>query len=86
MQPSSQRRTYATDVSDEEWKLLAPFFPGQSGPGRPRTLDLRSVLNALFYLNRTGCQWRPLPRDFPNPHTAFATTWGHNIFHPHFPR
>ena len=56
---------YPTDLTDEEWALIAPLIPSRRGPGRPRTVDLRQVVNALLYLVRTGCQWRMLPKDFP---------------------
>ena len=56
---------YPTDLTDAEWALLEPLLPKRQGPGRPRRVDLRQVLNALFYLTRTGCQWRLLPREFP---------------------
>jgi putative transposase len=56
---------YPTDLTDEQWQLLEPLFPPNEGPGRPRTVDLRRVLNALFYMTRTGCQWDMIPKDFP---------------------
>ena len=59
-------RRYRTDLTDEQWAILEPLFPERSGPGRPRELDLREVVNAILYLTRTGCQWRLLPKDFPN--------------------
>lgn len=55
---------YATDLTDAQWALLAPALPVQQGPGRPREVDLRRILDGLHYLNRTGCQWRLLPKDF----------------------
>lgn len=55
---------YDTDVTDAQWAWIAPALPVQHGPGRPRTVDLRRVFNGLRYLNRTGCQWRLLPKDF----------------------
>ena len=55
---------YATDVDDAAWALLAPLLPAAQPGGRPRTTDIRAVINAIFYLLRTGCQWRLLPRDF----------------------
>ena len=58
------RKAYPSDLSDGEWELLAPLLPDPGG-GRPRTTDLREVLNALRYLTRTGCGWRHLPHDFP---------------------
>ncbi len=56
---------YASDLTDEEWKLIAPHLPARKRQGRPRTTDLREVLNAILYMARTGCQWRMLPKEFP---------------------
>ncbi len=56
---------YATDLTNSAWELIAPLLPGARPGGRPRTTDIRAVLNAIFYLLRTGCQWRLLPREFP---------------------
>lgn len=56
---------YASDVTDAEWELIAGFMPLRRRIGRPRTTDLRSVVNAIFYVLTTGCQWRALPKDFP---------------------
>ncbi|MCZ7567071.1 MAG: transposase [Ardenticatenaceae bacterium] len=53
------------DVTDEQDDLIAPLIERRSKRGRPTSLCLRLVLNALFYLTRTGCQWRLLPKDFP---------------------
>jgi putative transposase len=62
-------RLYASDLSDEEWRVVKPLIPVKTGRGkgrgRPRTLSMRAVLNALFYLDRTGCQWDYLPRTYP---------------------
>ena len=58
------RARFASDLSDEEWLLIEPFLPSGRALGRPRTTSLRSVLNALFYMLETGCQWRMLPKDF----------------------
>jgi putative transposase len=60
------RDPYPSDLTDEQWAVLAPYLGQRSGPGRPPTVDLRAVVNALFYQARTGCQWRYLPRDFPH--------------------
>lgn len=57
---------YPSDLTDEQWILVEPRLRAHAGPGRPRTLDIRQVFNAIRYLNRTGCQWEYLPRDFPN--------------------
>lgn len=56
---------YASDALDAEWRVIAPLLPGRRRVGRPRTVDLREVLNAIFYVLMTGCQWRALPKDFP---------------------
>lgn len=56
---------YASDLADAEWALIEPFMPGRRRLGRPRATELRSVVNAIFYLVTTGCQWRQLPREFP---------------------
>lgn len=58
-------RRYASDLTDREWSLIAPFLPPPKLIGRPRTTDLREVFNALLYMATTGCQWVQLPRDFP---------------------
>jgi len=56
---------YDTDVTEEQWPLIQPLFPVSSGRGRPMELALQAVINAIFYLVRTGCQWRNLPKDLP---------------------
>jgi putative transposase len=59
---------YPSDLSDEEWKILQPIFERLEPytTGRRRKANLREILNALFYLNKTGCPWRYLPKDFPS--------------------
>jgi putative transposase len=64
---------YPSDLSDSEWAQLEPLLPPAKLGGRPRTTDLREVLNALFYVDRTGCQWRALPKDFP----PWSTVWSY---------
>jgi transposase len=56
---------YASDVTDSEWELIAGHLPLPRRLGRPRTADLREVMNAILYIASTGCQWRMLPKDFP---------------------
>lgn len=56
---------YASDLTEREWALISPFLPPARRGGRPRTTDLREVVNALLYMASTGCQWRMLPKDFP---------------------
>lgn len=62
-QPSKR---YASDSTDKEWAIIAPELAQAEGPGRKRTVDLREVVNAIFYRTRTGCQWRMLPKEFPD--------------------
>jgi len=52
-------------MSDPEWALIAPFMPSPKRIGRPRTTDLRAVVDAILYMAATGCQWRQLPKEFP---------------------
>lgn len=59
-----ERPRYSSDLSDEEWRVLGRFMPARRRVGRPRTVDLREIVNAIFYLLATGCQWRMLPKDF----------------------
>ena len=54
-----------TDLTDAAWAWVAPVLPAARPGGRPRTTKLRAILNAIFYLLRTGRQWRLLPREFP---------------------
>jgi putative transposase len=56
---------FASDTTDAEWALLKPLMPEPAGTGRPRTTDLRAVVNAILYVLCTGCQWRALGKDFP---------------------
>ena len=68
------RRGYATDLTDVEWALLEPLLPrhtrGRGAAGRPTTVAYRAIVDALRYKNRTGCQWRLLPQEFPNWNTV----------------
>jgi putative transposase len=66
MAPSSVPTHYSTDLTDAQWRLIAPIVSQPLGRrGRPRTIDTRQVINAILYWKRTGCQWRLLPSDFP---------------------
>src|SRR5262245_52847964 len=56
-------KQFPSDLTDEQWALLEPLIPPSRG-GRPREIDLRPVVNGLFYRNRSGCQWRMLPKEF----------------------
>jgi putative transposase len=59
------RKPYPTDLSDAEWNYIQPHLPSPKRHGRPRTHALREILNAVFYVLKSGCQWRLLPNDFP---------------------
>ncbi len=64
------RQAYPSDLTDGQWTTIAALLPAPCHTGRKRTIDRREILNAIFYLNRTGCQWRALPHDLPNWHTV----------------
>jgi putative transposase len=55
---------YTSDLTDTEWNLIAYCFPAPCTKGRPREHSFRELLNAIFFLNKTGCQWRNLPEHF----------------------
>src|SRR5512133_3099348 len=64
------RKPYPSDLTDEPWEIVRPLIPVRR-VGRPREVDLREVLNAIFYLDRAGCQWDMLPHDFPPKSTVY---------------
>jgi putative transposase len=66
-----ERKPYPTDLTDEQWKLIAEFLPPALPGGRPRKTDLREVVNAILYLVRSGCQWRMIPHEFPPWKTVY---------------
>ena len=66
-----EKRRYPTDLSDEEWRCIRPHLPRPTVRGRPRLHGLRAVLNAVFYLLKSGCPWRLLPKDFPPWKTVY---------------
>jgi putative transposase len=66
---------YPTDLTEAEWTLLAPLIPTAKSGGRPRTTDMREVVNAIFYVLRGGCQWRLLPTEFPPHQTVYHYCW-----------
>jgi len=65
------RHAYPTDLTDEQWTILAPLIPPAPKNCRPRKADMREVVNGIFYVLRTGCAWRLLPHDLPPYRTVF---------------
>ena len=65
------RKSYPTDLSDAQWNILAALIPPKIGRGENRKVNLREVVNAIFYQLRTGCQWDYLPHDFPPRDTVY---------------
>jgi putative transposase len=65
------RKNYPTDLNDSEWDVLKQYMPEAKATGRPREVDLREVLNGIFYVLKTGCPWRYLPKNFPKWGTVF---------------
>src|SRR5262247_3943904 len=69
-----QRKKYPSDLTDEQWAIVGPMIPPakqNTQGGRPRKVDMREVLNTLFYLNRSGCQWDMLPHDLLPKSTVY---------------
>jgi putative transposase len=64
------RKPYPSDLTDEQWAVIEPLIPVNT-TGRPRKVDMREVFNAIFYLNRSGCQWDMLPHDLPAKSTVY---------------
>ncbi len=67
------RKIYPSDLSDREWEIINPLLPKEKGFGHPRDVDLREVLNGIFYVQRTGCQWEMMPHDLP----PYTTVYGY---------
>jgi putative transposase len=68
----SKTKRYPSDLNDKKWAMLKPLLPDSRQGGRPRTVNLRKVMNAILYITRSGCAWRLLPRDFPAWQTVFG--------------
>jgi len=67
----NSNKHYPSDLSDKQWRVLKPLVPINIGPGKPTQVDLRSVINAILYRTRTGCQWRYLPHNYPPLGTVY---------------
>jgi transposase len=68
-----QRKPYPSDLSDAEWEILKQLLPKPKGFGHPVEVDFREILNGIFYVQRTGCQWEMLPHDLP----PYSTVYGY---------
>src|SRR3954451_10065305 len=66
-----ERRAYPSDLTDTQWRLIAPLIPEAKPGGRPRKYDMREVINGLLYIAREGCSWRALPHDLPHWKTCY---------------
>ena len=65
------REPYPSDLTDEQWRILAPLLPKAKPGGRPRTVDLEEVVNGILYVLRSGCAWRAMPHDLPPWQTVY---------------
>ena len=68
------RKHYPSDLTNEQWQIVRPLVPKREKVGR-RPIDRREILDAILYVNRTGCQWRALPHDFPNWKSVYTVFW-----------
>jgi putative transposase len=68
-----ERKPYPSDLSDAEWDVLKPLVPVPKGFGHPVEVDFREILNGIFYVQRTGCQWEMMPHDLP----PYTTVYGY---------
>jgi putative transposase len=77
---AARRLAYTTDLTDEEWQILAPLLPPGKSGGRPRQYPIREVINGIQYILRGGCAWRLMPHDLPHWQTAYQTlrAWRHD--------
>jgi transposase len=71
-QHSRDHLRYGSDLTDQEWAIIAPFMPPPARTGRPRLWTMREIMNAIFYVLRAGCAWRLLPKDFPPMTTVYG--------------
>lgn len=72
VQNDMTKPVYSSDLSDEEWAILAPLIPLAKPGGHPRTTDMRAVCNGIYYQLKSGCQWEMLPKEFPPSSTVYA--------------
>jgi transposase len=74
------RLRYPSDLTDDEWALVAPLIPAAKPGGNKRTVDLREVMNGVMYVLSTGCQWRAIPKDLPPRSTVhdYLDLWSYD--------
>lgn len=69
------RTPYPSDLTDQQWSIIAPLIPPPKPGGRYRSVNMRAVINGILYLSRSGCSWRMLPHDFPPWGTVHYYYW-----------
>ena len=67
------KATYPSDLSDAQWQIIAPVL--RAATRQPGQISRRAILDAIFYVQRTGCQWRYLPKTYPNWKTVYSCFW-----------
>ncbi len=67
----TNRKSYSTDISDPQWVMLKPLIPASKTDGRPRSVNMREIVNAIFYILAAGCAWRLMPHDLPPWSTVY---------------
>jgi putative transposase len=72
MKKKHLKKRYSSDLSDREWAIVEPLIPPAKPGGHPRIVNMREVVNGIFYVLKTGCQWGNLPKDFPPSGTVFG--------------
>ena len=65
-QNSPARKPYSSDLTPDQWDIVRPMVPPNTGRGRRQTLSLKDIIDAIFYINANGCKWADLPHDFPS--------------------
>ena len=68
---ATERKPYPSDLTDEQWRLIKGLIPPPRSGGRPRSVDMREVVNGVFSINRSGCQWDMLPHDLPSKSSVY---------------
>lgn len=71
MAEQPRRKSYQSDLTDQEWQIIEPYVPAPKPGGRPRLWTIREILNAIFYIVRAGCVWRMMPHDLPPWKTVY---------------